>query len=105
MGSIPEGPRGFSGRKGGGKQEDVCVIDALLADIRKGFQLRKTARGRGDTEWGSKAAPPDTLRSKAPGEAAPTSSLPPSAATPCYHPCGPTPPFLQEALPHLTAEP
>ncbi|KAK2506446.1 hypothetical protein MC885_011450 [Smutsia gigantea] len=53
----PRGEDGKPGRKGGGKQEEVCVIDALLADIRKGFQLRKTARGRGDT---------DTLRSKAP---------------------------------------
>nr|XP_036847344.1 inverted formin-2 isoform X3 [Manis javanica] len=65
----PRGEDGTPGRKGGGKPEEVCVIDALLADIRKGFQLRKTARGRGDTEWGSKAAPPDTLRSKAPAAA------------------------------------
>ncbi|XP_057344065.1 inverted formin-2 isoform X4 [Manis pentadactyla] len=65
----PRGEDGTPGRKGGAKQEEVCVIDALLADIRKGFQLRKTARGRGDPGWGGKAAPPDSPRSKAPAAA------------------------------------
>uniref|UniRef100_A0A3Q7NIQ5 Inverted formin-2-like n=1 Tax=Callorhinus ursinus TaxID=34884 RepID=A0A3Q7NIQ5_CALUR len=64
--SLSEGLWGFSVRRGVGKQEEVCVIDALLADIRKGFQLRKTARGRGDAEWGSRAAATDPPRDKAP---------------------------------------
>lgn len=59
---------GISVRKGGRKQEEVCVIDALLADIRKGFQLRKTARGRGDAEGASRVVAADPQRDKAPGE-------------------------------------
>ncbi|XP_027705127.1 inverted formin-2-like [Vombatus ursinus] len=46
-------------RKGTVKQEEVCVIDALLADIRKGFQLRKTAKGNG-----LKVAPSETCKEK-----------------------------------------
>lgn len=79
----PRGAGGKAARRGGGKQEEVCVIDALLADIRKGFQLRKTARGRGDAEAASRAPTTDPPRNKAPattrdavGGASPPSSEP-----------------------------
>lgn len=41
------------------KQEEVCVIDALLADIRKGFTLRKT-KNRYESDAVPKALPEES---------------------------------------------
>uniref|UniRef100_A0A8B9TPP3 Inverted formin, FH2 and WH2 domain containing n=1 Tax=Anas platyrhynchos TaxID=8839 RepID=A0A8B9TPP3_ANAPL len=54
-GKRQKGENGKVIKKGVVKQEEVCVIDALLADIRKGFTLRKT-KNRHESD-----APPKTL--------------------------------------------
>lgn len=94
--SVAECRGAFSVRKDGRKQEEVCVIDALLADIRRGFRLRKTARSRGDADGGGRAAAADSPRDKAPGETRRLLPAPPRC---------PAPAFLQEALPDLAGEP
>lgn len=81
----PQGEDGKPGRKAPGRQEEVCVIDALLADIRKGFQLRKTARGRGDAEGVSKAATVDSLGVREPA-AASDPAQGPAGGTSCLAP-------------------
>ncbi|KAM8807738.1 inverted formin-2 [Eudromia elegans] len=51
-----KGENGKVIKKGAVKQEDVCVIDALLADIRKGFTLRKT-KNRNEVDAHPKTSP------------------------------------------------
>nr|XP_020633003.1 inverted formin-2 isoform X2 [Pogona vitticeps] len=64
-----KGENGKIIKKGAVKQEEVCIIDALLADIRKGFQLRKTARNnKVDSDTPVKMSPSQPQKDKEAGQ-------------------------------------
>uniref|UniRef100_A0A8D2J3W9 Inverted formin, FH2 and WH2 domain containing n=1 Tax=Varanus komodoensis TaxID=61221 RepID=A0A8D2J3W9_VARKO len=63
-----KGENGKIIKKGAVKQEEVCVIDALLADIRKGFQLRKTNRNKTDSDTPAKISPSQPQKGKEAGK-------------------------------------
>ncbi|KAF7251831.1 Inverted formin-2 [Varanus komodoensis] len=95
-----KGENGKIIKKGAVKQEEVCVIDALLADIRKGFQLRKTNRNKTDSDTPAKISPSQPQKGKEAGQSVPvakdTKKEEDGAATP-NHLQGPSGKALLEA--------
>ncbi|XP_077179953.1 inverted formin-2 isoform X2 [Paroedura picta] len=71
-----KGENGKIIKKGAVKQEEVCVIDALLADIRKGFQLRKTARNKAESDTPVKTSPGQAPKGREIGKSIPTTKDP-----------------------------
>uniref|UniRef100_A0A663LZG8 Inverted formin, FH2 and WH2 domain containing n=1 Tax=Athene cunicularia TaxID=194338 RepID=A0A663LZG8_ATHCN len=66
-GKRQKGENGKVIKKGVVKQEEVCIIDALLADIRKGFTLRKT-KNRHESDAIPKTLPAESLEESQSGK-------------------------------------
>uniref|UniRef100_A0A663LZN5 Inverted formin, FH2 and WH2 domain containing n=1 Tax=Athene cunicularia TaxID=194338 RepID=A0A663LZN5_ATHCN len=84
-GKRQKGENGKVIKKGVVKQEEVCIIDALLADIRKGFTLRKT-KNRHESDAIPKTLPAESLEESQSGKdtdlTVPTQNSHPSESTP-----------------------